>query len=107
MPARLVLSTCPDAARAAEIAHTLVERRLAACVTRLPGAASVYRWRGKIEEAGEVQLLIKTTAARVPTLIAALAELHPDEEPEVLVVNTAGGSPGYLAWIEAMTSGDY
>ncbi|MGH8225713.1 MAG: divalent-cation tolerance protein CutA [Gammaproteobacteria bacterium] len=103
MAVRLVLTTCPDAASAADIARALVERRLAACVTRLAGAVSVYRWQDTIEEAEEVQLLIKTTVARMPALMAALAELHPYDEPEILAFDAAGGSPGYLAWIEAMT----
>lgn len=104
MAVRLVLSTCPDEKVSAEIARALVGRRLAACVTRLPGAVSVYRWRGAVEEAEEVQLLIKTTAGRVPALIRSLAELHPYEEPEILVFAAAGGAPGYLAWIAAETA---
>lgn len=100
MRVRIVLTTCGDETSAAALASALVERGLAACVTRLPGARSVYRWQGKVCEDAEVQLLIKTTSAREAALVAAIAELHPYAEPEVITLSVAGGSPGYLEWIE-------
>src|SRR5690606_7562869 len=62
----IAFCTCPDAATASRIAEALVGERLAACVSVLPGVQSVYRWQGGIERADEVQLLAKTTAARMP-----------------------------------------
>jgi len=105
MAARLLLTTCPDEAVAGRIARALVERRLAACVTRVPGAVSVYRWQGRVEEDREVQLLVKTGAERLEAVIAAIRELHPDEEPECIAVDVTGGSRGYLEWIEANIGG--
>lgn len=105
MPCRIVFTTCADEAAAAALAGAVVERGLAACVTRLPEARSVYRWQGRVCEDTEVQLLIKTTAARQAALLEALAELHPYEEPEVLVLSVTGGSPGYLQWIEDSVAG--
>ncbi len=100
MTARIVLTTCADEASAAMLASALVERGLAACVTRLPGARSVYVWQGRVCENTEIQLLIKTTTAREAALVAAIDELHPYEEPEALTLSVAGGSTGYLQWIE-------
>lgn len=100
----LVLTTMPDDDRADALARTLVEERLAACVNLLPGMTSVYRWRDAVETADEVQLIIKTTAARLPALAARLAELHPYELPELLAVQAAAGLPAYLAWVTAETS---
>lgn len=104
MTARIVLTTCADDPGAAALARTLVERGLAACVTRLPGVRSVYRWRGRVCEDAEVQLLIKTTAGCEAALLKALDELHPYEEPEAITLSVAGGSPGYLQWIEDSVS---
>ena len=92
--------TCPDADSAARIARALVDERLAACVTRLPGTRSCYRWEGKVEEATEELLMIKTTAARLEALERRLHELHPYETPELLTV-PAGGGRDYLDWVAA------
>lgn len=106
MPVHLVLSTCPDAATAQRLARTLVDERLAACASVLPGVVSTYRWQGRVEQATEVQLLVKTTADRREAVIARLAELHPYELPEILAVETAAGLPAYLDWVVAETRAD-
>src|SRR3546814_4453066 len=72
---------------------------LAACVSMLPGVQSVYRWQDAVERADEVQLLIKTAAARMPALVERIVALHPCELPEVVAVEVAAGLPAYLEWI--------
>ena len=101
----LCLSTCPDAETAARIARTLVEERLAACVNRLPGVASTYRWQGEIHEDAEVLLVIKTTRERFAALRERLVELHPYELPELVAVEIAEGLPAYLDWLARETTG--
>jgi periplasmic divalent cation tolerance protein len=101
---QLLLSTCPDEACAERIARALVEERLAACVTRLPGARSVYRWQGAIGQADEVQLLAKTTSGRLQAAIARLRELHPYELPEIVAVRSDAGLPAWLDWVRAATT---
>ena len=103
MSAHLCFCTCPDAEVAHRIADTLVEERLAACVSVLPGLRSVYRWQGAIERADEVLLLIKTTGERVEPLTARVASLHPYELPELVSVEVAGGLAAYLQWVEEQT----
>jgi periplasmic divalent cation tolerance protein len=100
----LLLSACPDPASAERIALALVEERLAACVTRLPGARSTYRWNGAIEHADEVQLIAKTTSLRLDAAIARIRELHPYELPEIVAVQTNAGLPGWLDWVHRETS---
>lgn len=101
MPALLCLSTCPDEATARHIADTLVGEQLAACVNLLPGVQSVYRWQGKVECAGEVLILVKTTQQRFAKLRERLVALHPYELPELIAVEIADGLPAYLDWIAA------
>lgn len=93
----VVLCTFPDVQQAREAAAELVERRLAACVSLLPGVESIYRWEGKVERAGEVLAVIKTT--RYSELEAALKELHPYEVPEILALPVKAGLAGYLKWL--------
>lgn len=86
----------PDAER---IARALVEERVAACVNIVPGVTSIYRWKGAVEQEGEVLLVIKTMAAQLDALKARLLELHPYELPEVVVLPIGGGHGAYLEWI--------
>jgi len=104
MSALLVLCTCPDRDTAEGIARALVERRLAACVSVLPGMTSVYRWQGAVEQAPELQLVIKTTRARYAEVEAAVQAVHPYELPELLAVEPVAGLARYLDWITAETA---
>ena len=97
--ARIVVTSAGSARDGSGLARTLVEERLAACVTVLPGAVSIYRWKGHVETADEVALLIKTTDEQVATLEKRLKELHSYETPEFLVLKVQGGSEEYLAWL--------
>lgn len=90
-------ATEEDAARAVRV---LVEERLAACGTMLPGARSLYRWEGKVEDAREVVVLLKTRKQDWPALMSRLHEVHPYDTPECVAVRIASGAPKYLAWLE-------
>lgn len=103
MSVLIVYCTCPDAASAASIARTLVDERLAACVSQLPAMRSTYRWQGRVETESEILLMIKTTRGRLPALVARATALHPNELPEVLAVEAAGGLPSYLDWVAEQT----
>jgi periplasmic divalent cation tolerance protein len=92
-----LVTTPPD--QAGPIAEALVERELVACVNIVAPVRSVYRWKGAVEHDEEALLVMKTTRAALPALDAALAELHPYETFELVALDVAGGSPGYLRWI--------
>ena len=96
----IVLSTFPADRDATPLARALVDERLAACVNVLPPMQSIYRWEGKVEEAREHQLVIKTTSAQTNALKSRLAELHPYEVPEILVLTISDGADRYLRWME-------
>jgi periplasmic divalent cation tolerance protein len=94
-----VLTTVGSEEDAEKISAALVERRLAACVQTVGPIASRYRWRGDVETAREWQCLAKTEASRYAEVEAAIRELHPYDEPEILATPIAAGSAGYLAWV--------
>lgn len=104
MDTLLVITNLPDAESARALATTLVEQRVAACVNVLAPCQSIYRWEGKVEEAEEVTLLIKTSAARYAALEEAIRAYHPYELPEIVAVRIEKGLPDYLAWVAASTS---
>lgn len=99
----VVFTTLPDAQSARALAGTLVAERLAACVTVLPAAQSVYRWQNSIEHATETPLMIKTTAAHYAAVEAALRARHPYATPEIIALPVTHGLPDYLAWVDAAT----
>jgi periplasmic divalent cation tolerance protein len=96
---QVVLTTCPDAAVAETIARALVEEGLAACVNILPPMRSIYRWKGRTEEASEQLLVIKIATARFPAVRDRIRALHSYELPEIIAVPVADGLPEYLAWL--------
>jgi periplasmic divalent cation tolerance protein len=100
---RVLLCTCPPAA-AEGIARGLLEQRLVACVNALPGVVSRYWWKGSLARDEETLLVMKTEAARVPDVIAALKLLHPYEVPELLSLPVESGAPPYLAWVKDETA---
>ncbi len=102
-PASVVLTTAPSVDIAQRVVRAVVEERLAACGTLLPGATSIYRWQGAVEEAQEVQIILKTTTENVTKLIARVTEIHPYEVPEIICLDVADGLPAYLAWIDSST----
>ena len=97
---RIVLVTCGNLSEARRIAHTVVAKRLSACVNivRIP-IESVYRWKRKVEKAREVLLLLKTSGKRLAALEQEVKRLHSYEVPEFLVLPIASGSRDYLSWL--------
>ena len=93
--------TTPDPETARSIGRKLVEERLAACVNMFP-IASIYRWKGKVEEAKETVLIVKTTRERLPEVERRVLELHPYELPCIVWVGVEGHEP-FLRWIEEET----
>jgi periplasmic divalent cation tolerance protein len=96
----VAITTLPPEADADAFVRALLDARLVACGTVLPGARSIYRWQGRIEEAAESVLLLKTTEGRLPALRERLPSLHPYDVPELLVVASDDGLPSYLAWVQ-------
>ncbi|WP_413741612.1 divalent cation tolerance protein CutA [Sodalis sp. RH15] len=97
----VVLCTAPDEAAARDLAAKLLDNKLAACVTMLPGALSLYRWEGELEQQQEVQMLIKSHTRHQQELITLIKTHHPYETPELLVLPVLGGDADYLSWLNA------
>jgi periplasmic divalent cation tolerance protein len=91
---------CSSAEEAAQIARSVVESRLAACVAVTSGIQSVYRWQGAIEESDEWSLTIKSRRDLFEALSAELRRLHSYETPEILAVPVVAGMDAYLRWMD-------
>ena len=100
----VVLTTVASPDEAVALIRSLLERRLVACGTILPGARSLYRWEGRIADEQETVVLLKTRSARVEALEQAFGELHPYKVPELLALPVAAGAEKYLGWIAGETT---
>lgn len=100
----VVLTTVANTDEAVTLVRGLLDRRLIACGTLLPGARSLYRWEGKVADESEVVIMLKTRSAVLHALERAFAELHPYKVPELLAFTADAGFEKYVAWINGETS---
>ena len=96
---RICLSTVPTAQFAKQLAATLVEERLAACVQILPAINSIYHWQGKLCDETESMLFIKTSFDKIVELEKRITELHPYDTPEILVIAPQSSNSKYADWL--------
>ncbi|CAH1272295.1 protein CutA homolog isoform X2 [Branchiostoma lanceolatum] len=91
--------TVPDEEVGKKIARGLVQNKLAACVNIIPKIISVYEWEGKVEEDGELLLMIKTRTSKVAALTDFVRKNHPYDVPEVISTKLDQGNPAYMKWL--------
>ncbi len=97
------LVTIDDLGKAAEIARSLVEKELVACVNIIPQIRSIYFWQGKVCDDSERLMLMKTRKERFPDVQKAVKALHPYQVPEIIALDISDGLPEYLKWIDDCT----
>jgi periplasmic divalent cation tolerance protein len=108
MPPRdlmVVVTSVGTEEQALDVAHALVRGRRAACVNIVPNIHSVYRWKGRVCDDGEMLLIIKTRATSFDAVRETIHKVNTYELPEVLAYKVDWASPGFAAWIEKMTVG--
>ena len=98
-----VYSTFPDRESAEKTGRTLVEARLAACVSIFPPMTSIFEWEDKVDVATEHAVLIKTRRALAEDAIAAARPLHPYTVPCFLILPILSGNEDYFAWVRRQT----
>ena len=91
--------TAPGVDAAEPLVRSLLDERLVACGNVLPGAVSLYRWKGAVHRDEEVVVILKTVRRLVPQVVERARALHPYEVPELLVQEVADGNPAYLRWV--------
>lgn len=96
---RVILTTAGSEEEARKIARALVGQQLAACVNIVPQVQSIYRWQGKVEEAREWLLIVKTTMGALDEVRRTIAALHSYDLPECICLIIEDGSAEYLNWI--------
>jgi periplasmic divalent cation tolerance protein len=95
----VILVTTASLREAKQIAKHLVDAKLAACVNVSTPIRSIYRWEGKIADAKEYQLFIKSTRDLFPEIKAAISKIHSYHTPEIICLPIIDGSRNYLQWV--------
>jgi periplasmic divalent cation tolerance protein len=96
----VIFVTAKDKVEAQKIAAKLLEAKLIACANILEGVKSMFWWQGKIDEAAETLLVLKTRRALFKKIVAEVKVLHSYETPEVIALPILEGSADYLKWID-------
>jgi periplasmic divalent cation tolerance protein len=99
----VVFITTSDYEEARKVADELVALRKAACVNIVPRVNSIFRWKGKIENAEESLLVVKTRAKLFSEVVSVVKGIHSYEVPEIVALPIADGNPDYLAWLKEET----
>jgi periplasmic divalent cation tolerance protein len=102
--AMLVITNFPNLETAQQSAQELVELKLAACVNLFNPVQSIYSWQGKIEQAEEVSLHIKTTKNNLTKIETIIIKNHPYEVPEIIALKIESGYAPYMQWIAQESS---
>jgi periplasmic divalent cation tolerance protein len=74
----LYLLTCPNDKEASAISQALLEKKLATCIKKLP-ISSQFRWKGTIDKAEEILMLIESTSNNFNNMESTIREHHTDE----------------------------
>jgi periplasmic divalent cation tolerance protein len=93
-----LVTTVDESDKADQIAATLINERLAACVQIDGPITSVYRWEGQVHRDQEWRCTIKTIAERSDEVLRRLEEIHPYDTPEILAIRVDQASEGYAKW---------
>ncbi|KAH7302174.1 hypothetical protein KP509_23G059600 [Ceratopteris richardii] len=102
----VVYVTVPNKDAGKELANSIINSRLAACVNQVPGVESTYLWEGKVETDSEVLLIIKTRESLLESLTQHVIQNHKYDVPEVIALPIIGGNPSYIKWLEESTKAD-
>ena len=99
----VVFITTADKKQAEAIASALVGQALAACVNRVEGIDSLFRWQGKVDRQKECLMIVKSRKALMPKLIKLVKSLHSYDVPEIIALPIIAGEKKYLEWLDEST----
>lgn len=96
----LILTSTPNENEALNIVQILLEKKLIACGKILKDVTSRYWWQGKIEEAREFIVILKTCQERFKEIHETIQRVHSYQVPELIAIPILDGAPSYLAWLK-------
>ena len=100
----MVYTSCDDQAVCRDIAHLVLEKRLAACVQLMSEMTSYYWWEGRIASDSEYQLTMKSERSLFGVLVKTIRSIHPYEVPEIIATDITDVDADYAAWMQETLS---
>jgi periplasmic divalent cation tolerance protein len=94
----IVYSTTKGIAEARRIANSLIKERIAACINIFP-IQSLYKWNGKLCNAKEYGMIIKTRQNLVQDAIKRIKSMHSYNVPCIISFSINKGNKEFLNWI--------
>ncbi|XP_029693959.1 protein CutA homolog [Takifugu rubripes] len=102
----VLLVNSPNEQAAKDIGRAIMERRLAASVNILSRTSTMYYWKGEIQDASEILMLVKTKTSRIQQVTDYVRSFHPYANPEVLSFAVQDGSLSYMRWMDEAVPDD-
>ncbi len=96
----VVFVTAKDRAEAKKISDQLLEKKLIACANIVEGVESVFWWQGKIDQAKETLIILKSKQSLFKKIVKTVKANHSYDVPEVIALPIVDGNPDYLKWID-------
>ena len=100
----VVLVTATSITEAEKISKALLKKNVAACVNIIPGLTSFFSWKGKLQKATELLLVIKTRKDLFKKLEKEIKANHSYSVPEIISLPILEGSKDYLDWLKLETT---
>jgi periplasmic divalent cation tolerance protein len=85
------------------VAAILLDRSVAACVQIEGPIRSHYLWEHQRRCDEEYRLVIKSSLRAWPLLQSILSDVHPYDEPQILMWVVSDSAQGYREWILSQT----
>ncbi|MCX5714764.1 MAG: divalent-cation tolerance protein CutA [Candidatus Omnitrophica bacterium] len=95
----VIFVTAANKKEASNIAKKLIAAKLAACVNIIDKIDSLFRWQGKLDQAKESFLIIKSRDTKFKQIAKMVKSLHSYEVPEIIALPIVCGDAAYLEWI--------
>ena len=97
----VVIMTAADKEEALKIVRRLLSERLIACANIVGPVSSLFWWEGKIDEADEFLVFMKSKKKLFKRLSERAKEIHGYQVPEIIALPVMEGLPSYLDWLGA------
>jgi len=102
----LVVVTTSSKEEAEKIAAALLEKKLIACANIFGPVTSRFWWQGKIDQAEEHMIFMKTRRELFQQIANNVKRLHSYEVPEIIALSIVDGFKPYLEWINSSLAGE-